>query len=83
MYKIYLYIEHLSTYLSIIVRSILFTCCMMPSDRNSMKTDTFHEPTTYEPYAKTSCAQLIDFARHTGGQVGFFRIKMRSLVQEV
>ena len=23
---------------------------VMQSDRNSLKTDTFHEPTTYEPY---------------------------------
>ena len=56
---------------------------VMQSDRNSLKTDTFHEPTTYEPYTKTSSEQKLTFARHDYGRVGVFRIKMRSLVQKL
>ena len=55
----------------------------MQSDRNSLKTDTFHEPTTYEPYVYTSSEQMISCARHEYGLVGVFRIRMRSLVQNV
>ena len=54
----------------------------MQSDRNSWKTDTFHEPITFEPYAKTSFEQIITFAKHEYGRVEVFRINIRSLVQK-
>ena len=56
---------------------------VMQSDRNSLKTDTFYEPTTYEPYTYTSSEQKLTFAWHDYGRVGVFRIKMRSLVQKL
>ena len=55
----------------------------MQSDRNSPKTNTFHEPTTYEPRVKDESEQIITFARQEYGRVEVFRIKMRSLVQEL
>ena len=45
-----------------IVKNILYS--VMQSDRKSLKTDTFHEPKTYEPHVKTSSEQIITFARH-------------------
>ena len=48
----------------------------MQSDRNSSKTETFREPTTYDPNDKTSSEQKLTLARHKYGQVGDFRIKM-------
>ena len=62
---------------------VFFIYTVMQSDRNSLITDTFHEPTTYEPYVYTSSEQMISFARHEYGLVGVFRIRMRSLVQNV
>ena len=48
---------------------------VMQSDQNSSKTDTFHEPTTYEPHVyNTNSEQIITFARHEYGRVGVFRI---------
>ena len=32
---------------------------VMQSDRNTLKTDTFHEPTNYEPRVSTSSEQII------------------------
>ena len=49
----------------------------MQSDRNSSKTETFHEPATYEPHVKTSSDQIITFVRHENEQVGGCRIKIR------
>ena len=51
--------------------------------RNSSKTETFHEPTTYEPRVQTGSEQTINFARHKHGRVGISRIKMGSLVQKL
>ena len=42
----------------------------MQSDRNSSKTGTFYEPTTYKP-------QIITFARHVYGRVGFFLLELK------
>ena len=53
------------------------------SDRNSSKMDLFHKPTTYEQHVYTSFKQKITFAWHEYGQVGVFRIKMRSSVQKL
>ena len=50
---------------------------VMQSDRNSSEPDTFHKPTTYEPHVE------ITFARHKYGQLGLFRIRMRSLLQKI
>ena len=36
----------------------------MQSDRNSSKTVTFHQSTTYEPDVKTNYEQIKTFARH-------------------
>ena len=64
------------------IRCTLYS--VMQSDQNSSKTDTFHEPTTYEPHVyNTNSEQIITFARHEYGRVGVFRIKMRSLVQKL
>ena len=52
----------------------------MQSNRNTSETDTFHEPTNYEPHALTSSDKKITFARHRYGRVGVFKIKMRLLV---
>ena len=41
------------------------------SDRNSSKTDIFHQTATYEQHVK-----IMTFARHEYGRVGVFRIKM-------
>ena len=41
----------------------------MQSDRNSPKTNTFHEPTTYEPHVKDESEQIITFAGHKYGRV--------------
>ena len=49
----------------------------MQSDRNSSKTDTFHEPITYESQVKTSSKLIKTFGRHENEQVGVFRIKIR------
>ena len=56
---------------------------VMQSDRNSLKTDTFYKPTSYEPHVQTSFEEKITFSRNDYGQVGVFRIKMRSLVQKL
>ena len=56
---------------------------VMQSDRNSSKTGTFYEPTAYEPDVKTSSELIITFVMHEYGSVGVFRIKMRSLVQNL
>ena len=55
----------------------------MQSDRNSWKTDTFHEPITYELHVWTSFEQMITFARHEHGRVEVFRINLRSLYQKL
>ena len=55
---------------------------VMQSDRNSLKTDTFHKLTTYEPHVSINSEQIITFAVHEFGRVGVFRIKIRSLVQK-
>ena len=46
----------------------------MQSDWKIWKTDTFHEPTTYKCWT---------YAKHEYRRVGVFRVKMRSLVQEI
>ena len=56
---------------------------MKQSDQDSLKTDTFHKPTTYEPYVCTSFEETIPFFTHEYGRVGVFRITMRSLDQKV
>ena len=67
----------------------LFTHGEMPnysvkqSDRNSSKTYLFHKPTNFDQRVKTRSEQKITFARHEYGQVGVFRIKMKSLVQKL
>ena len=43
---------------------------VMQSDRNSLKTDIFHEPTIYELHVYTSSEQKINVARHEYGRVG-------------
>ena len=48
---------------------------VMQSDRNSSKTDSFHEPTTYNPDIQTSYEQITTFARHENGRVGFSDIR--------
>ena len=53
---------------------------VMQYDRNSSKTDTFREPTIYEPHVRTSLKKNT-FGRDEYGRVGVFRIKMKSLVQ--
>ena len=50
---------------------------VMQSYRKSSKTDTFHEPATYEPHVKTNSDQIITFDGHKNKQVGVFRIKIR------
>ena len=55
----------------------------MQSDRNSLKTDTFHEPITYETHVWTSSEQIITFANPIYGRVIVFRVKMISLVQKL
>ena len=40
--------------LSFLLIRICCTYSVMQSDRNISKTDTFHEPTTYEPQVSTS-----------------------------
>ena len=56
---------------------------VMQSDLNSSKTDTFQEPTAYEPYVYQRSKQMITFARHEYGRVGVFIIRIRSLVQKI
>ena len=53
------------------------------SDRNSSKTDTFHEPTANKSNVKTSSEELKTFARHKYGQAGVFKIEMWSIVQKL
>ena len=55
----------------------------MQSDRNSLKTDNFHKPTTYEPHVQTSFEEKKAFPIHEYGRLGDFRIKMRSLIQKL
>ena len=62
-----------------VYNSWTITYRVMQSDRNSLKTDTFHEPTTYERQVQTENEQKTTFARHEYGRVGVFRIKIRSL----
>ena len=52
----------------------------MQSDRHRPKTDTFNEPTAYEPNVWTISELRITFARHEYGRVGDFKIKMKLLV---
>ena len=52
----------------------------MQSYQNSPKTDTFHEPTAYEPHVKTSFEKIIIYARH---EHGVFNIKMISFTQKL
>ena len=54
----------------------------MQSDRISLKTDTFHKPTTYVPHIYASSEQKT-VARHEEERVGVFRFKMRSLVRNL
>ena len=56
---------------------------VMQSDRNSLKTDPFNEPTAYETNVQATYEQTITFARHEYGQVGAFKIKMKLLVQQL
>ena len=46
------------------------------SDRSSSKTETFHEPTAYEPHVKTRSEGIMIFDRHEYGRIGVFKIKM-------
>ena len=48
----------------------------MQSDRKISKTDTFHEPTAYEPRVFTSSDLKVTFARHEYGRVGVFSINI-------
>ena len=48
----------------------------MQSYRNSSKSDTFYEHTTYKPHDKTSSDQIITLTRHKNEQVEVFRIKI-------
>ena len=48
---------------------------ILQSDRNSSKTDTFHEPTDYEPHVKTSSEEIQTSARHEYGRVGVLKIR--------
>ena len=48
-----------------------------------MKTNLFHKPTTYERHILSNYGEKITFARYEYGQVGVFRIKIRSLVQKL
>ena len=41
-----------------------WTVRVMQSNRNSSKTDTFQEPTTYKSHFLTNSEQIITFARH-------------------
>ena len=47
-------------------------------DRNSLKTDTFHEP-----HVQTRFLQTINLAWNEYGRVGIFRIKKISIIQEL
>ena len=40
----------------------MYIYTVMQSYRNSLKTETFHKPTTYEPHVKTSSEQIKTFA---------------------
>ena len=55
----------------------------MQSDRNSSKTDTFHESTTNKTHVQISSERIITFVRHEYGRVEVLRIKMSSLVQKL
>ena len=44
---------------------------------------TLREPTTYEPHVFSSSEQIIPFAGHEDGREGFFKIKIRLLVQKL
>ena len=46
----------------------------MQLNRNSLKTDTFHEPTAYKPHDKSSSKQITNFARHAYERLGIFII---------
>ena len=54
---------------------------VMQSDRNRLKTDTSHEPITYEP--NQSLGQKKSYARHEYGREGVFKIKMRLIFQKL
>ena len=60
------------------LRYIRYT--VMQSDRNSSKTDTFHNPITYKRHVQTNIEQKTRFARHEYGRVGVFRIKISPLL---
>ena len=45
--------------------------------------DLFHKPMAYEQHVQTSSKKKIIFIRHEYGQVGVFRIRIRSLVQKL
>ena len=55
----------------------------MQSDRNILKTGTFHEPTTLEPHNLACSEHIITFAKQENGRIGVFRMKMRALVQKL
>ena len=53
---------------------------MKQSDRNSLKTDIFHKPSTYEQDIKTISQQEKTRVRHEYGRIEVFRIKLRYVV---
>ena len=65
---------------SVLYRYYLILYTVMQSDRNSLKTNTFHKPTTYKRHVQTNNEQKTTFARNKFGRVGVFRIKIRSLL---
>ena len=58
--------------------------CVMQSNRNGSKIDTFHERKAYESHMlRQVLNKQKSFARHKYGQAGVFKIMMRSLVQKL
>ena len=53
--------------------ALLIDYSVMQLNRNSSKTDTFQKPTTYEPHIWTCSEEIISYARHEYGRVGFLR----------
>ena len=59
---------------NVIAQFIIYS--VKQSDRNSSETDTFHEPTAYEPNVQRSSEEIKTFARHEYGRVGVFKIEV-------
>ena len=49
----------------------------------TVRTDTFHEPTTFKLDVWASSEEIKTFARHKYGREGVLRVKMRSLVMKL